>query len=208
MGKSAKSRISLRKTPKQARSRSLTEAVLEATTRILSSAKPEGVTTNRIARLAGASIGSLYQYFPNKDAIFAGLIERHLKLHREETLRILKEHASEPTAKIMERIVDRIVDVFLDKKTFLKSLFVHLPRLERTRELLLARGDVIDGISDFLRTREDVSLTKDLRLSVMVTVHAIMGVIQMALLSDDPSFTPVVLKAELNQLVRSYLLSA
>lgn len=63
-----------RKTAKQARSRATQEAILEATARILESRGRAQLTTNEIARRAGVSIGSLYQYFPNKQAILATLI--------------------------------------------------------------------------------------------------------------------------------------
>ena len=68
----------LRKSPRQARSRETVEVLLEAATRVLVEAGFEGASTNRIARVAGVSVGSLYQYFPNKAAIVRMLIERHV----------------------------------------------------------------------------------------------------------------------------------
>src|SRR4051794_12631179 len=59
---------SQRKTPKQARSKELVDAIFEATARILPKVGSYGVTTKKIAEIAGVSIGSLYQYFPNKEA--------------------------------------------------------------------------------------------------------------------------------------------
>jgi AcrR family transcriptional regulator len=58
-----------RKIPKQDRAWSTVEAIIEATTRIIEEDGLEGLTTNRAARLAGVSVGSLYQYFPNKEAL-------------------------------------------------------------------------------------------------------------------------------------------
>ena len=59
-----------RREPKQRRSRETVEAVLEAVQRVLKRHGVEAITTNRIAEAAGVSIGSLYQYFPDKRAIF------------------------------------------------------------------------------------------------------------------------------------------
>ncbi|RDV36467.1 TetR/AcrR family transcriptional regulator [Bradymonadaceae bacterium TMQ3] len=67
-----------RKEPVQERSRALVEALIEATARILEDEGPEALTTNRVAEVAGTSIGSLYQYFPNKEALLAALVEREL----------------------------------------------------------------------------------------------------------------------------------
>lgn len=68
-------RVAPRKRPAQARSGVLVEAILEAAARLLDGG-PAGYTTNTIAERAGVSIGSLYQYFPSKDAITLALVER------------------------------------------------------------------------------------------------------------------------------------
>ncbi|EPR9024453.1 TetR/AcrR family transcriptional regulator [Cronobacter dublinensis] len=65
-----------RKLPRQARSRALVEAVIEATARIFERAGPAACTTNAVAEKAGVSIGSLYQYFPNRRALTAALVAR------------------------------------------------------------------------------------------------------------------------------------
>ncbi|WP_454277896.1 TetR/AcrR family transcriptional regulator [Sphingomonas sanguinis] len=63
-----------RKTARQGRSAATVDAIVEAAARILEAAGPSGYTTNAIAQRAGVSVGSLYQYFPNKDAITRALI--------------------------------------------------------------------------------------------------------------------------------------
>ncbi|MCA3835217.1 MAG: TetR/AcrR family transcriptional regulator, partial [Burkholderia sp.] len=72
------SRIPLapRKAPRQRRSVATVEAIVEAAARILERDGFDGYTTNAVAALAGVSIGSLYQYFPNRDALTAALVER------------------------------------------------------------------------------------------------------------------------------------
>jgi AcrR family transcriptional regulator len=66
-----------RKMPRQARSRALVEAILEAAARVLVERGYAGTNTNLVAERAGVSIGSLYQYFPNKDSLIVALHERH-----------------------------------------------------------------------------------------------------------------------------------
>ena len=63
-----------RKKPRQRRSKVTCDAILEAAARILEAAGREGLTTNAIAERAGVSIGSLYQYFPNKEAVLAAVL--------------------------------------------------------------------------------------------------------------------------------------
>jgi AcrR family transcriptional regulator len=71
--------ISPRKRPLQARSKQTVEWILEAAARVF---RAEGfeATTNRIAELAGVSVGTLYEYFPNKEALLAELAQRHVAL--------------------------------------------------------------------------------------------------------------------------------
>ncbi|MCS3803538.1 AcrR family transcriptional regulator [Chromobacterium alkanivorans] len=76
-----------RKLPSQARSRHAVAAILEAAARILERDGYAGLTTNKAAELAGVGIGSLYQYFPNKQALVAALHRRH----GEETLAAVRE---------------------------------------------------------------------------------------------------------------------
>ena len=63
----------LRKKPKQIRSKLMFDSILEASTRVLEEVSFEKFTTNRVAEAAGISIGSLYQYFPNKQSILIEL---------------------------------------------------------------------------------------------------------------------------------------
>ena len=85
--------IQPRKRATQARSRATVEAILEATTRILVEENLDAVTTNAVAARAGISIGSLYQYFPGRDAILAEL----LRLKLSTLLSGLEEAASRST---------------------------------------------------------------------------------------------------------------
>src|SRR5215510_5098878 len=66
-------RTTPRKQPRQRRSKETVEAILEAAARILVRHGYDGANTNRIAAAAGVSVGSLYQYFPNKESLVAAL---------------------------------------------------------------------------------------------------------------------------------------
>ena len=66
-----------RKSPRQQRSADTVEALLTAAARVLERESLAGFNTNRVAEVAGVSVGSLYQYFPNKSALIAALIDRY-----------------------------------------------------------------------------------------------------------------------------------
>lgn len=76
-------RFRARKQPKQQRSAETRERILSAAARVFAEYGYRGGTTNRIAAAADISIGSLYQYFPNKDAILAALTDAHMEAGAE-----------------------------------------------------------------------------------------------------------------------------
>src|SRR5580700_9198079 len=99
-----------RREPRQRRARHTVEAVLDAVVKILKREGFEAVTTNRVAEVAGVSIGSVYQYFPDKRAIFVALHQRHLNEidHMVETKLI--EHAGSPLDVLVRAMVEAMVE--------------------------------------------------------------------------------------------------
>ncbi|MYM24599.1 TetR family transcriptional regulator [Duganella sp. FT135W] len=75
--------LSIRKAPRQRRAAHTVDAILEAAALVLESDGLEGFNTNAVARRAGASIGTLYQYFPSKDALTLALLQREEGTYRE-----------------------------------------------------------------------------------------------------------------------------
>ena len=103
----------LRKRPNQSRSRALVEAVAQASLRILDEGGDEALTVTRIAELSGAAVGSIYQYFPNKDAIVALLYERVLD-EESEHLRLMQVRlVGMPLATALREILANIIRVEL-----------------------------------------------------------------------------------------------
>ncbi|AZC01081.1 TetR/AcrR family transcriptional regulator [Acinetobacter pittii] len=88
-----------RKRPRQARSVATFEAILEAAARILESLGFAGFNTNAVAELAGVSIGSLYQYFPSKDALIVELIRRERAKLSNHIIEAIQLNAAEGLKK-------------------------------------------------------------------------------------------------------------
>src|ERR1700691_1978440 len=100
-----------RREPQQRRARETVEAVLDAVVRILKRGGVEAVTTNRVAEVAGVSIGSVYQYFPDKRAIFATLHEPHIREIGRLVQAKLMEHAASPLDTLMRATIKAMIDV-------------------------------------------------------------------------------------------------
>ena len=94
-----------RKMPGQARSRAIVEALLDATARILARDGYAAANTNRIADEAGVSVGSLYQYFPNREALVGAVVERH----GERVHAIITEASGPELPHTLDEAVQRIV---------------------------------------------------------------------------------------------------
>lgn len=94
-----------RKSPAQARSRATCEAIVEAAARIVAERGLAGFNTNAVAERAGVSIGSLYQYFPNKDALMVALIARQQEQQAARLEAAAEAIARAPIAEIIRILV-------------------------------------------------------------------------------------------------------
>lgn len=101
----------LRKRPSQSRSRALVDAVEQACLRILDEAGEAALTVARIAEVSGVAVGSIYQYFPNKDAIVALLYERVLDEESENLLRMRERLVGVPLNAALRDILANIIRV-------------------------------------------------------------------------------------------------
>lgn len=103
--------ISARRIPRQHRSRQTVEDVLAAVPLVVKRHGAASVTTNRIAEVAGVSIGSLYQYFPDKRSVFAALHERHVGDVRAVLERNIADHRSSSFSELVVNLVEQLVDL-------------------------------------------------------------------------------------------------
>ena len=85
-------------------------AILDAVIRLLKRGGASAITTNRIAEAAGVSIGSVYQYFPDKRAIFIALHERHI----EQVDRVFQQKISESAGESLDRLVSYLMDGMIE----------------------------------------------------------------------------------------------
>lgn len=99
-----------RRQPKQRRAQETVDVVLQGAVRVLGREGIDSVTTNRIAEAAGVSIGSLYQYFPDKHAIFDALHEQHAHRVQQVIARTLDTHATSPLDTLLLALLDGLID--------------------------------------------------------------------------------------------------
>ena len=142
-------RTPLRREPKQQRSRQTVDAVLEAVRLVVKRHGTQAITTNRIAEAAGVSIGSLYQYFPDKRTIFTALHDRHVEDVRQVIERTTAACASEPLEEFTRELVQGLVNVHAEAAELHEIVSSVVPEsalgfknaLHRTFGWVLSRGD-------------------------------------------------------------------
>jgi AcrR family transcriptional regulator len=101
---------SQRRKPVQSRAKVTVEAMLDAAIVILRAGGIAAITTNRIAETAGVSIGSVYQYFPNKHALFLALHERHIRQVDE----VMRRHLERPNADTLDQLIGEMLDGMIE----------------------------------------------------------------------------------------------
>ena len=112
MGNGARPQLTPRKSPRQGRSIATVDAIFEATTQVLLSDGLTRLNTTRVAHRAGVSVGTLYQYFPNKRALLFAVLERHLAMLAGA---IEKACGENPCPK-KEMIAEIVVKAYLQAK--------------------------------------------------------------------------------------------
>ncbi|QXZ09784.1 TetR/AcrR family transcriptional regulator [Comamonas sp. Y33R10-2] len=102
-----------RKQPVQARSRAMVDAVAEACLRILEKEGEDALTVNRIAEVSGATSGSIYQYFPNKESMIAAVYERLLNQESEQLYRMREQLHGLPLQAVLCQVFSNMIRVEL-----------------------------------------------------------------------------------------------
>lgn len=144
-----------RKEPSQERSRALVEALVEATARILAAEGADSLTTNRVAEVAGVSIGSLYQYFPNKSALIAALVERELEADVSEVQFMLESSREMPLTEIFKTLVAGIVSSMEGRRTLHAELLPLVDELRRAELVRRRRDEMTSVVMALLDERAD-----------------------------------------------------
>jgi AcrR family transcriptional regulator len=99
-----------RKTPVQARSTVTAEAISEATIQVLLTEGPDRLTTTRVALRAGVSVGTLYQYFPNKHSLLFTVLEQHLRHVADAVENACQRNHGQQVSTMIESVVQAFAD--------------------------------------------------------------------------------------------------
>ena len=200
-----KTRIQPRKSPRQRRSQTTVDAILQAASRVLVKDGYAATTTTRVARVAGVSIGSLYQYFPSKEALVAALVDDHIAKITALLSQAMPTLVEAPLDDAVRGFVQTVLRIHaLDPRlhAVLTQNFSEVEGFEKVRALNEnARAMVA---STLRRIPERVRPTTH-DLAAFVLVHAVQGVVSAAVVDETVRLDDERLVDELATLVSNFL---
>ncbi len=195
-----------RKLPRQSRSRATFNAVLDASAHILKSGGFDALNTNRVAETAGVSIGSLYQYFPDKFAILQALRERHVADMRALVAAYLPTQTHAPLIKLIPLMVRALTQAHQIDPALHQALEQH------TMRELAHNGDpaweleLRQHFTHLLTANAEQLRITDPAVASLVLIRSVDALIHATLRPDPLGIHPKELEAETVTLAQRYLL--
>jgi AcrR family transcriptional regulator len=197
-----------RKEASQERSRATVDALVEATARILVREGFDNASTNHIAEVAGVSVGSLYQYFPGKEALVAAVIERHNREIMQTVRAELAEIATHPLEQGVRELVAVAVKAHRVDPKLHRVLAEQIPRVGKLEKMEAFNRNNYALFRDYLERHRDEIRPLDLELASFVCVTSIEALTHNAVLHYSKTLSDEAMEALVDEgarLVVGYL---
>ena len=198
--------VNPRKSPRQARSHATVDAILDAAAQVLVEEGYDAATTNRVAKLAGVSVGSLYKYFPNKDAIVAALLDRHEMAMLAHLGKMMTELADAPLEDAVRVYVDAMLAIHAASPKLHHALTVGITK--HGFDKLLAFQKRSESVVRMYLERHRARLKpKNVELAAFLLVTSVESITHIAVIDrpevlKDPAFAEEVTALVVRYLVK------
>lgn len=189
--------------PQQPRAAATVDAIVIAAERVVDREGAGALTTNRVAEVAGVSIGTLYQYFPNKESLVGELLDRQTAMFRRAVETVFAQHARGTVAEIVDAATAELLRTYHTQRPVHHQLFElrRLPEVHaRIERSLDATAAVLEA---FLRARPDLRVD-DPRSAAFIIVRAVDGVL-VTIADRKPDAELPTLLRELGKLIVRYV---
>lgn len=193
-----------RKSPVQARSAATVETLHIAAIQVLTQGGLSRCTTTRIAERAGMSVGSLYQYYPNRDALLAAVLKKHLEGIAGGVEHACSEHRGKPVSQMASALVTAFLAAKLRDPGESKALYAVAE--ERGGAELVARMHtrIVAAIAALLASAPDAHFD-DPAMTSMIAFSALMGPVRALLEGHAPAGFEACLEGQLVVLLTAFL---
>lgn len=194
-----------RKNATQERSRATVDALLAATARVLVKDGYDHASTNKIAHAAGVSIGSLYQYFPSKEALVAAVIERHMGEMMEVVRASLARVAPLRLREAAQELVRVMIEAHRIEPKLHRVLVEQIPRVGSMKHVERVDEEVIPLVRGYLEAHRDELGVDDLDMAAFVAVTCVEAMTHAAVLRRPELLSEPRFVDEVAALVVRYL---
>jgi len=194
-----------RNKPHQARSRATVEVILDATIRIFEQEGADAATTSRIAEVAGVSVGTLYQYFGNRDAILYALQDREFERASSMMQRVLTNPAGASDQAIARSVVEELFRLYRAAPALHRVLAVEGLRVTPAERVQAFDARIVGTIKAFLQLAKPRIRRDHLDAAAFVTYQSVRAAMLAYLIEAPAGVNEAALVDELTDLVVRYL---
>ncbi len=162
-----------RKLPVQARSAATIAAVHVAVIQVLTREGLGGCTTTRVAQRAGVSVGTIYQYYPNRDVLLAAVLERHLEGFSASVIGACKEAEGKPIAEMTKHLVSALLRFKMSDPEEAAALYKVASENSGKNIALTVHNLMLPAVANMLQSAPDAffarsTLTAEVFLSIFL----------------------------------------
>jgi AcrR family transcriptional regulator len=192
-----------RKSAVQARAVATVEALHAATIQVLMREGLSRCTTTRVAERAGMSVGSLYQYYPNRDALLAAVLEKHLDGVASAVEQACRGQRGEKVARMVVTLVAAFLAAKLRDPKESKALYAVAAERGGARLAMRAQARMVAAITAMLASASDVRF-EDAAATALIALGALVGPVRAVLEGHAPAGFEASLEARLVLLLTAY----
>jgi AcrR family transcriptional regulator len=207
MAENAPTRFEPRKTPVQASSTVTVEAIYEATIQVLLSEGAERLTTTRVAERAGVSVGTLYQYYPNKQSLLFAVLEGHMNKVLEAVEAACERARGKPMAEVVQDVVEAFVDAKMERTDVSTALYRIAAEVDGPALMRRAVQRSLKALETALKTAPDAVLGHE-KFAIQMLLGAMAGTTKSVLEAGASPAMVQNLRHHLVLLCQSYVTAA
>lgn len=192
------------KKPKQKRSKVTVDSILEASRIVIKKSGLEKFNTNYVAEVAGVSIGSLYQYFKNKESILELLLQKELEKNREALDNLIDPNESYDVHEVVEKLIGYFVDNWAEKGVLGKILFQFVPDIIDFSLFKSVDQKIIPLLKEKIQLSNTPLSEENLDYALFLIIQNVRGTIFL-INSHYQEYDREIIKKELSLMISSYL---
>jgi AcrR family transcriptional regulator len=196
-----------RKTPVQARSTVTVEAIYEATFQVLLAVGgSDRLTTTRVAERAGVSVGTLYQYFPNKQSLLLSVLEKHQEQVVSALELACRRNHGQQVSTMIESVVEAFVDAKMVRSDISMALYATAVGVQERALASKVEKRARDAMASMLATAPNTTFA-DLPFTCLTLISAMGGATRAVLEAGSSPRMVRLLRKQLVLLCRGFLMS-